>query len=190
MGWLSWLNSGRVVEAISPLPHPVLTCHSPPLAPSSFHPSTCFRYDVHEMAALKSQFQIASEKGMSQAMFDVDLKVGADFRLTSTTTVCKPQLLLLASTHTGGHGRPSPQPSSTPIHDADFSPPFFRCCRARTGMGSSSGAPPTFTAPTTSSRSRRSSAWAARCSTWRSSGAGECTGRASASFVVGLFSSS
>ncbi|PRW61086.1 mitochondrial import receptor subunit TOM40-1-like [Chlorella sorokiniana] len=32
------------------------------------------KYDVHEMAALKSQFQIASEKGMSQAMFDLDFK--------------------------------------------------------------------------------------------------------------------
>lgn len=33
------------------------------------------RYDVADFAAVKSQFQIASEKGMSQAMFDVDLKV-------------------------------------------------------------------------------------------------------------------
>ncbi|KAI7846351.1 hypothetical protein COHA_000188 [Chlorella ohadii] len=32
------------------------------------------KYDVHEMAALKSQFQLATEKGMSQAMFDIDLK--------------------------------------------------------------------------------------------------------------------
>lgn len=37
----------------------------------------CRRYDVTDFAALKSQFQLASEKGMSQAMFDVDLKVGA-----------------------------------------------------------------------------------------------------------------
>lgn len=35
------------------------------------------RYDVSGFAALKSQFQIASEKGMSQAMFDADFKVGA-----------------------------------------------------------------------------------------------------------------
>lgn len=36
------------------------------------------KYDVADFAALKSQFQVASEKGMSQAMFDVDLK-GADW---------------------------------------------------------------------------------------------------------------
>lgn len=35
------------------------------------------RYDVSGFAALKSQFQIASEKGMSQAMFDADFKAGA-----------------------------------------------------------------------------------------------------------------
>lgn len=32
------------------------------------------KYDVSGFAALKSQFQIASEKGMSQAMFDADFK--------------------------------------------------------------------------------------------------------------------
>lgn len=32
------------------------------------------KYDVGDGAALKSQFQLAGEKGMSQAMFDLDLK--------------------------------------------------------------------------------------------------------------------
>lgn len=50
---------------------PVRSCSS-----ASSPPPCSARYDVHEMAALKSQFQIASEKGMSQAMFDVDFKVG------------------------------------------------------------------------------------------------------------------
>lgn len=33
------------------------------------------RYDLSEAASLKTQFQLAAERGMSQAMFDMDLKV-------------------------------------------------------------------------------------------------------------------
>jgi hypothetical protein len=36
--------------------------------------TTLRRYDVTDWAAAKAQFQIASEKGMSQAMLDCDLK--------------------------------------------------------------------------------------------------------------------
>jgi mitochondrial import receptor subunit TOM40 len=36
------------------------------------------KYDLTEWASLKSQFQLASEKGMSQGMFDVDMK-GVDW---------------------------------------------------------------------------------------------------------------
>eukprot|EP00889_Picochlorum_renovo_P005640 jgi/Picre1/32670/NNA_008016.t1 len=36
------------------------------------------KYDISEMASLKTQFQMANEEGMSQGMFDVDLK-GADW---------------------------------------------------------------------------------------------------------------
>lgn len=36
------------------------------------------KYDLNEWASVKSQFQLASEKGMSQGMFDLDLK-GSDW---------------------------------------------------------------------------------------------------------------
>jgi len=36
------------------------------------------KYDLSEMASLKTQFQMASEEGMSQGMFDLDLK-GSDW---------------------------------------------------------------------------------------------------------------
>ena len=58
----------------SPSPTPLASSHTataPPLPPLD-------RYDVAEWAALKSQVQLASDKGMSQAMFDCDLK-GADW---------------------------------------------------------------------------------------------------------------
>ena len=36
--------------------------------------SNVCRYDLADWAAAKAQFQVAQEKGMSQAMFDCDLK--------------------------------------------------------------------------------------------------------------------
>ena len=47
-----------------------------PASPACLPRRPACRYDLADWAALKSQFQIASEKGMSQAMFDVDLRVG------------------------------------------------------------------------------------------------------------------
>jgi len=56
---------------------PAATAPSTSFYPTPTPAAVCgpCRYDLADFAALKSQFQIASDKGMSQAMFDMDLKV-------------------------------------------------------------------------------------------------------------------